>query len=397
MAPLVALGCGGDTAKEEQPSETWLRAFGSPAEESGWRAAPLPDGGVVLSASGMFGEVSLDFGTGPLSSEGFFVRLDPWGETLWVQTMDAGERIDGVFPISDGGLVVTGGQSEVRLTLARYEADGSRSWIRRSSVLPGYDGLRDVVETADGSLFAVGVASQSFQYEGGPLISLPDIYEFGFLLKLGPDGSHEKTTVFEYTRVGSVSLRSDGTLLLAGSKHFVDETLWLGRVSHSGELLDEVLVPVGISDTSTVTDDTRLVTTGLRWVGKQSSLVVARYSLSDLSGPEWSYETQPPTGYYGTAGICMTPDGGAIVGELMRHPTDPPHKPHFQLLELDGSGTPLSTLETGTHDVSFPTSLVLDSHGRMVITGRFESRLELPAGSAVSRGGADVFVARLGR
>lgn len=143
---LLRLDANGDTL--------WTRTYGGPELESGESIAVTADGGFILAG------YTESYGQGGI--DGYLVRTDSDGDTLWTKTYGDvdDEHIYSVIETSDGGIAIAGstrssGAGETDFLIKKLSALGVEDW----TVVDGGeldDVLYDIVEDGVGNLVVVG-------------------------------------------------------------------------------------------------------------------------------------------------------------------------------------------------------------------------------------------------
>jgi esterase/lipase superfamily enzyme len=135
----------------------WTKRFGTAANDRLYGVIPLADGGVMAAGYSR--------GNGP-ADDMMLARLSANGELLWVKYFgdsSKADRIYGIAPAGDGGAFVTGYTSGAQegtsagdkdVILARITPDGERAWVRQ------FGG------TGEDKAFAVAVSSDSVYVAG---------------------------------------------------------------------------------------------------------------------------------------------------------------------------------------------------------------------------------------
>jgi hypothetical protein len=189
------------------PPHVWSERFGGDGKTCDEGHGVAVDGRGNFFVTGFF-EGSVDFGGGPISSEGytdaFIAKRDATGAHVWsVGFGDAGQyaRGLGVATDAEGCVVVTGkfggdvdfgsgplvalGSSDV--FVVKLDADGEHIWSRRFGG-EDVDIGNDVDVDGDGNVFVTGQFRGVVDFGGGPLVSAGnhDI----FVAKLSANGAH---------------------------------------------------------------------------------------------------------------------------------------------------------------------------------------------------------------
>jgi len=207
-AYLVRTDANGDTL--------WTRAYGGTEPDYAYCVRQTTDGGLIIS-----GETS-SFGV--RGCDGWLLKTDANGDTLWTRTFDAveRERLHSVQQTNDGGYILTGftgfwgGDNDVYLV--KTDANGDTLWTRTYG---GYewDASYSVQQTSDGG-YIVGGCTESFS--GGSDIDL-------YLLKTDANGDTLWTRTYggREDEIGqSVQQTTDGGYIFAGYSKSFGEQDW---------------------------------------------------------------------------------------------------------------------------------------------------------------------------
>lgn len=209
LALLLVFGTSKATA------QGWDRTYGGNDADGGYAVAAMPDGGFV--AGGYFGMFN--------SLNGYVVRTDAAGDTLWTRVLDLSpldERVYDLVPLQDGGVLAVASASfgtpinATRPWLVRLDADGNVVFSTEDGLsldLPVNAGIVRGAERPDGSFVIVG-GSNGYTSPGLPwraLVSatgdLIDFEEYAHLIPGFGSGTY----------VESVTSTPDGGFALGGS------------------------------------------------------------------------------------------------------------------------------------------------------------------------------------
>jgi len=207
-AYLVKTDASGDTL--------WTRAYGGSDYDYAYCVRQTIDGGYIVS-----GETSSFAARG---CDGWLLKLDANGDTLWTRTFDAvdRERFPSVEQTSDDGYILVGETGvwggNVDLYLVKTDAEGNTLWARTYGGGEWETG-NSVQQTTDGG-YIVGGSAESFS--GGWDSDL-------YLLKADANGD----TLWARTYGGrddeigqSVQQTSDGGYIFAGYSNSFGEQDW---------------------------------------------------------------------------------------------------------------------------------------------------------------------------
>lgn len=198
---LVSLGPGGDIR--------WSRTYATGAVTSDRleKMIPADDGGYLLA-----GEAQ----TGTLNSQGWLVRVNATGGTIWSEMYGRSSKhntVNAVIETADGGYLFVGRATPENKDwgdawVVKVGSDGDVQW-RRTFGGPDSDGASAVRQTENGHYF---VAGKTESYRGEQAGS--DIW----LLKLDSDGSLVWNRTYGSGEGESLCLGSrPGTVVLGGS------------------------------------------------------------------------------------------------------------------------------------------------------------------------------------
>ncbi len=207
---------------DAQGDTLWSRAVGGPGYDFAMGVAPIPDGGFIVAGG------TESFGAG--ERDGYLVRLNGSGDTLWTRTV-GGIYLDELFGVavaSDGSFITAGGTYSLGsgigttddIYVSRFYPDGSLNW---GQIYGGsdYDWADDIIATRDGKYMITG------QRDGGNT----------YLLKI--DRSGDEIWNKSYPSSGwdegrSVAETADSGFIIAGR---VDAT-----VATNGVLFQDLLL-----------------------------------------------------------------------------------------------------------------------------------------------------------
>lgn len=152
LLALGALLCIAQTAVGQEPDTLWTRTFGGGASDRANAVQQTSDGGFVISGE------TFSFGAG--RSDGWLIRTDADGDTLWTRTYgdaDAHEDARSVRETADGGFIIAGSvfSAVSDAMLIRTDPNGNVVWSRNYGWLLA-DNAHDVVETSDGGFLLCG-------------------------------------------------------------------------------------------------------------------------------------------------------------------------------------------------------------------------------------------------
>jgi|GEM_PF-410964 hypothetical protein len=161
----ASFGAGGNDAyciKTDADGDTiWTRAYGGAGTENAYAAVRAPSGGYLLAGN------TFSFGPGtPDSSNGYLVRINETGDTLWTKHFGGtgNDGFHGACAVPDGGFIAVGWSSgdgvSVNLFLVRVSNDGDSLWAKRIGGT-GHDDGFGIEPTADGG-FVIGGFTDSY-------------------------------------------------------------------------------------------------------------------------------------------------------------------------------------------------------------------------------------------
>ena len=226
---------------------TWSRAFGSPGDDRAQGVAVGPSGEVAVA--GAFAG-TVDFGTGPLTSEhfpwadpnaakdAFVARYTASGGPLWARRVgaEADDRANAVGVDAGGNVVVagmvanyvdlgdgtvTGGGGGFDGFVAVYAAaDGAHVWSRRFGSSGTDTALALAVDPA-GNVLVAGTFQGTVDLGGGPLVAAGGSSDQDlFVAKYTSAGAHVWSRRFggvAFDYANGVAATSGGDVLLAGA------------------------------------------------------------------------------------------------------------------------------------------------------------------------------------
>ena len=199
----------------------WTRQFGSAQSDTAYSVSVGVDGSVVVAGGtrdSMPGQASLG------AEDAFIQKYDASGALLWTRQFgtDDFDRAQSVSVGSDGSVLVAGttsralpGQTNLGLKDAfvqKYDVDGTLLWTRQFGSADN-DGAASVSVGNDGSVLVAGEASAAMP--GQTYVGSVD----SFVQKYDASGTLLWTRQFgsaQVTRAASVSVGSDGSVLVAG-------------------------------------------------------------------------------------------------------------------------------------------------------------------------------------
>jgi hypothetical protein len=426
----------------------WAKRFGDGSDQQGTGIAADGAGNVLLT--GHFAG-SVDFGGGPLASAGssdvFVAKLGPDGEHLWSKRFGdaSAQTAQSIAADSEGNLVITGtfsgaidfgggplsGTGKGDAFVTKLDASGSHVWSKRFGGVPGTltGGLGIAVDQA-GNVVVTGHFSGSVDFGGGPLVSAgsSDV----FIAELSADGEHRWSK-----RFGGPSDQQGVGVAVAPSGDVIVVGWFLGSIDFGGGPLVSA-----VSDAFTVKLDAG---GGHLWsyqshqaadgafaeaVGVAMDAAGNSVSTGDFSGtvdfgggPLASMSTthaflgqRDGSGGYlwaksfggsfldvcGGAGVSMDPWGNALVTGHFFGSVDFGEGPFASagandvfLAKLGPGGSAVWSKRFGDPEEQLGTSVATDASGNALITGYFSGTIDFGAGSLVSLGGEDIFVAKL--
>jgi len=186
----------------------WTRAYGGAASDKAQAIACASTGGYLLAGN------TFSFGPGtPDSSNGYLVRIDDNGDTLWTRSFGntGNDGFHGVCAVPGGGFVAVGWSSgsglSVDLFMVRIDDNGDSLWTKRIGGT-GHDDGFGIESTPDGG-FAIGGFTDS--YGAGGL----DVY----LVKTDSAGEIQWTKTFGGTQWDfgqSIGATADGGVIMGG-------------------------------------------------------------------------------------------------------------------------------------------------------------------------------------
>jgi hypothetical protein len=219
-AYLVKLNAEGETA--------WTRTYGGTQEDVASAVRQTPDDGFIIAG--------WTFIAGPQVYEGWLVKTDANGDTVWTRTFGGtnDDKFLAVEPAYGGGFIAVGytasfGAGNYDFWFVKTDDDGNVEWTRTH----GGD-LSDqafaVCQTRDSSFVAAGISSSFRQGR-----------DDAFVVRVSRTGDSLWARSFGTTGLDfahSVCQNSDGDLYLAGASDSRDGTLdaWLFKTDIDGDI-----------------------------------------------------------------------------------------------------------------------------------------------------------------
>jgi hypothetical protein len=245
---------------DKDGGHVWSAVYGGSGYHLGADIAVDQEGGAILT--GTFND-SVDFGLGPLVSEGFFdayvAKIDGAGKPAWSRRISGkGEQIgEGVFVDAAGDIFVSGDFSK------ELDAGGDVIQSLPDEGWPGYDFYIVKLDSEGQTVWAKGFGDAMPQHikdiapdgQGG-VILLADIYggvDFGGasltasqqalgLAKLDAGGKHVWSDLFldaDIHEAGGIAVDGEGNVFLTEVTHF---GMTFGTKPIGGDYLYEVVV-----------------------------------------------------------------------------------------------------------------------------------------------------------
>jgi hypothetical protein len=323
-----------------------VRAGNSLGRHSGWSSAAefgtvetferiiAPnDAGLVHSvleaSAGGYVVVGQSFGA---SNEVRVTRLSGSGAIEWERAVPMYDGRGVESP--DGSFVVVGVTQANGAAAVKLGADGSLLWSR---VFAPYvaQGFSCVAVASDGSIFAAG--SVIPQHDPPPMANFPQ----GWLVRLTSSGDTVSTQIFRRTgdlQIGSIGLRSDGSVSLAGaytpigdSLVFAPQTSWLADLGAAGDTAWYREFPWDVRSMS-MTPASAYILGGSRQTGMGATISLAKVSTG--GDVEWVKDYGEAGYHFAAAAVARPSDGYAAAGG---HHVDGSPETSF-LLSIDGFG-----------------------------------------------------------
>ena len=440
------------SALAQAPPILWVAQAGGPKDDGGRGIAVDPDGNVIVAGefrgSIQFNGTHFD---NPSGQGGMFVvKYDAFGKLLWVRvgTGTNSVRTTGVAVDSTGAVVVTGGfrgridfdgivlnhpivsDESIAMFLVKYSREGEVLWARKAD----WAGGASLAVDDYGNVFVAGGFRNTANFEGTELVGVGQIDLF--LAKYDPLGNllwvRHAGEPGEDVASG-VATDAYGNAIITGwfdnAINFDGTTLgsweWthalVVKYSSDGSLLwaeDIVAIPhpgaVGVAGYEVATDPLgNILVTGefraeadfsgtrVSSIGKQDAFV-AKY------GPEgnllWVRHAGGTDSLATGHGITTDSVGNAFISGRFSSQLGFPDTPislsgweDAFIAKYDPDGNLLWAKGVGGRealDVAF--SVDVDGEDHAAITGLFEVETSFDGIPLISRGQADVFVAKLG-
>jgi len=397
----------------------WARRAGGPERTCCTRAAALPDGGVVLTGCidgaatfgrGEAGETTLvSAGRG----DAFVAKFNPDGTLAWARRIggpgwdyglgvavaeDGGVFVTGhvqgpaTFESVDGGGEVVSGPGGVDVFVARYGAGGALRWVSLAGgELSGELGYA-VAALPDGGCAAVGEIMGTATFGHGAVVSEADSgSRDGFIARYTAGGAVawvRRLSGRAYDSMVDVALLAGGDLVVTGS---------FGGFPPSGNVSREVTFSAGEPDAVTLSA-TRGGQVFLACYGLDGSLRWVQQVVGEERG--WGL------------GVHACEDGGVLMtgffrGAITLGTAEPgettlsaaPGRGDVVLARYEPDGSLAWARAAGGAGWDCGVATTTASDGAPLLTGQFEDVAAFGAGepnatALVSRGAADIFVAR---
>ena len=211
--------------------DAWTGSLSRPQAAVGGSDADCANAVVPLGDSGfMVAGETRSFGAG--SSDGWILRLDSQGDTLWTRTAGGSDRdlFRDLVACSDGGATCAG-ETDGDPWLVRFDSAGGQTWDRTYRV-PDFGRLHAVHREPAGGFVLAGSRYNGTQYMYGLVIGTDSAGNEVWRTELG-EGSN-------YNHLAGIAACPDGDWLLVGRR---SETpmgrgdLWLVRVDSVGDTL----------------------------------------------------------------------------------------------------------------------------------------------------------------
>jgi PKD repeat protein len=385
---------GSDTALVTIQS-SWSRAFGSPGEERVEGVAATAAGDVVVA--GYFSG-TIDFGTGPLTSEhlpwldaneyrdAFVARYTALGAPVWALRLGAesDDRAHAVAVDASGNVAVTGqvsnyvdfGDGTVTSTAGSTDAfvalyasvDGHHLWSRRFSGNGGEAGYAIGVDPA-GNVIVAGTFQGTVDFGGGVLTAAGGSTDQDvFVAKYSPTGAHLWSRRFgnaaTYDYASGLAVDGTGDVVLTGS--------FYGSIGFGGASLSSAGGWDGYLAKLRGTDGTQLWSKTLGGGGDDAGYAVAR----DASGNVVAIGSFKGSANFG--GGLRTSAGGQDL---------------FIVSFTPAGAYRWSQTKGGTGDDA-GYGVAIDPAGSAIVTGWFQGTVNFGGAALTAVGAGDMFVAR---
>ena len=187
---------------DENGVEQWRRIYES---INCFSVQQTNDGGYVLAGTG----------TVAGSNSSFLIKINEFGEELWVQSFDLSISSDWAFSVAitnDGGYILTGvfflDPNSYDIFLIKTNENGTQQWIKTFGGDEA-DWAHSVKQTDDGGYIITGYSSS---YNGN---DFNDVW----LLKTDENGIEEWSTTFETGNGYAVEQTNEGGYIVVGTKN----------------------------------------------------------------------------------------------------------------------------------------------------------------------------------
>jgi hypothetical protein len=380
--PLISAGGGDIFVAKLDPSgaPVWSRRFGDGAAQAG--LSIVADSAANVFVTGYLNG-AVDFGNGALTSagnsDGFLVKLDADGTTLWSQifggtSYDAGQSLavdsngnvvvtgyfSGTIDLGGGPLSSAGGTD---VFLAKLDPDGKHIWSKRFGDAM-FQGGQSVAVGGAGDVFVTGNFKGTIDFGGDVLASAGG--KDAFVAKLDAAGNHVWSKRFgdAATQYGQgIAVDGAGNVFVVGDFN--------GTVSFGGPVLSS---------------------------GAAAELFVAKL---DASG---NYLWSKRFGDADTSGAGVAVDlvGNVLVAGRFEGTIDFGGGPLASLgvgdvfvAKLDTDGGHLWSKRFGNASDEAAAGVATDSAGNVLVAGHFDGAIDFGGGPLNNAGGGDVFVVKL--
>ena len=360
-------------------NHVWSKRFGDVNSDAAQGVAVDGAGNVLVV--GHFGG-TVDFGGGPLSSAGgqdvFLVKLDANGAHVWSKRFgdSAKQSAQSVVVDTTGNVIITGyfggavdfGGGPIASTtnkdvfLAKYDISGGHLWSASFGAAEG----RAVAVDGMGNVLAAGALLGTVDFGGGQLSSAGG--QDAFLAKLDDGGMHVWSK-----RFGDVSYQAARAVAVDSAANTLMTGYFSGSVDFGGGPLSS--------------------TAG-------ENIFLAKF---DAGGAHaWSkrfgdggIQTGSGVALDAAGNVVLTGDFGAQL-DFGGGPLQSGGASDVFLAKLDADGAHLWSKRFGDAANQAGRGVAVDPWGNVLIAGDFGGAIDFGAGSLVSSGGADSFVAKFG-
>jgi hypothetical protein len=388
---------------------SWSRRFGGPNGDLGFIARAVDGQGGVVFAS--IHNDPVDFGSGPVSAPGcqFLSSYAADGSHRWTRTLD--RHIFALALGRDGSIAAVQQESSGLpggSIITVLEPDGSVRWVRDL----GAELVQTIAIADDGSIVMI---SQWVPYQAGYLDKLDPGGEFVGTDTFNLEGTGQKAT-FALSPAGEATLvlSSDGSgggfggdLVIARYDANVHRTGFMRFQSVAGvTTLDVAVAPDGGAVWLGYTGGDLDLGAGPIAQGSTRVGALARFDARGALVVSRTFDVQLPYESRPYGQIAVLPSnalmvGGDFAGTLAVDDSTAIHTGaksdvDFQVTSFDASLKPTSVQHFGNGGGTQSLSaFTVAPDGGLLLSGTFESKLDVGSGLMREAGGTDAFIARV--